>query len=465
MLKKLRTKFIVINMALVCGVLLTVLLFGFISTFQMKKTELYLSLDKALELTVMKTGHGDRDHNKPLQPGQTGPDGENPEKTFGSFQTAPGTESDKKADDFSGAQREPLGGRPENMMPELGRDDMPQIYAFTVTVNASGEIINTYALNSEMDEELLSSAAADAIASGKERGSLKQQGLLYKILPSENKTVIAFTSVAGFRSWEIQTAVLYILIFTVGSLLLLAVSFLLSGIALRPVKAAWDSQKQFVADASHDLKTPLTVILANNNILKSHAGDTVDSQMKWIESTDEEATRMKNLAEKLLELSGAEQMGDKIELTDTDMTDLIDGISMQFEPVAFESGVALDTDTDSGVRVKSNADALSRIAHVLIDNAIKYSAKGERVLIELKKERNGVRFSVTNKGTVISAEDLAHVFERFYRADKVRDVGGHGLGLAIAKKLSESIKAELTASSDAAHGTVFVLTIPSKLVE
>ena len=233
------------------------------------------------------------------------------------------------------------------------------------------------------------------------------------------------------------------------------ISFLLSSFAVKPVKSAWEQQKQFVADASHELKTPLTVILANNNIMMSHTNSTVKDEKQWLESTEEEAQHMKSLIDQMLFLAKSDAGETNVEMSEVDFSEIVEGTSLNFEPVAFEKGVMIDPQIDSEVTLIGNATQLNQLSHILIDNAVKYSEENSTVTIKLKKHSDGVEFSVNNFGSVISEDDLEHIFDRFYRAEKSRTTKGYGLGLSIAKKIVESTNGKLTVQSNEKDGTTF----------
>ena len=249
--------------------------------------------------------------------------------------------------------------------------------------------------------------------------------------------------------------------------LLFGICLFLADWALRPVKRVWNQQRQFISDASHELKTPLTVILANLSILSRHGGETVDSQRKWISSTEDEAQRMKGLVEDLLTLARLDEAGQTAPMpvmSDVDLSDAVTGELLTFEPVAFERGVELESDVAPGVTVRGDAAKLKQLTAILIDNACKYAGLGGRVDVKLARRDGRIQLSVTNTGDVIPPEQLSHVFERFYRADKARTGGksGYGLGLAIAAGIARLHSGDIAATSDAEHGTVFSVTLPEK---
>ena len=229
-----------------------------------------------------------------------------------------------------------------------------------------------------------------------------------------------------------------------------------------PVARAWDQQQRFVADASHELKTPLTVILANTSILRAHPERSVTSQSQWIESTQSEAERMQELVRDMLDLARPEHAETVREHARVDLTDLVEGGLLQFESVAFERNVSLASDIDRDVSVTGDAARLRRLVTTLLDNACKYVEKGGRIAVTLRQTARRIELHVHNTGTVIAEEDLPHVFDRFYRADKARtrSEGSYGLGLAIAREIAEEHGGSIAAASDETNGTTFTVALP-----
>ena len=306
-----------------------------------------------------------------------------------------------------------IGGAPEigGVMP------LPYVYAFSVLVDENGEITGRYENGADMDEDVLASAVGLVMDSDAQSGTLRSFALIYMKKSIPNGTVIAFASLEPLKITMKNTVLISVAACLSSLLIFLYVSNVLAGFAIKPIAAAWRQQKQFVADASHDLKTPLTVILANTGILMSHKEQTLESQLKWIESTEEEAQYMRGLVDRMLELAKSEDMGTKAMLSDLDISELSQRVILQFEPVAFERQVTIESDIAPEGRIKAEMESYVRLIHILIDNAIKYSPEGGRVTVRLSVAKQTARLSVHNEGDAIPAEDLPHIFERFYRGE------------------------------------------------
>lgn len=249
-----------------------------------------------------------------------------------------------------------------------------------------------------------------------------------------------------------------IILFVFGMMAFFLISLFLSKWALNPLEKSWIQQKQFVADASHELKTPLTVILANNKILSNNSDKTIAEQKKWIESTLAEGQRMKKLIDDLLFLAKSDANTSKTVFTSVNLSDTLMSSLLPFESVAYEKGIELQSDIKDNIHVDGNEGQLKQLFAILIDNACKYTDENGLINVTLKVISSKVALvCVQNNGESISKEDLAHIFDRFYRADKARlhKEGGYGLGLSIAKSIANEHNAKIWAESSSIDGTKF----------
>ncbi len=237
-------------------------------------------------------------------------------------------------------------------------------------------------------------------------------------------------------------------------------AYMLSKWIIRPIQESWDRQKRFVADASHELKTPLTVVLANSDILLQHQEDTISDQKQWVTSIQDEALRMKKLVEDLLFL--AKNDANRIELhkSDIDFSDLLFSTCLSLEPIAFEQGLLLEQDIEDDIHLEADSNQMKQFIMIFLDNAIKYTPKGHSIFVTLKKKENKIHLAIRNEGSYISQEDIDHLFERFYRVDKSREyTGGYGLGLSIAQEIAQSNHIQMQVTSDEKEGTCFSFVI------
>lgn len=328
---------------------------------------------------------------------------------------------------------------------------------------------NVYSVDStylELSDEQIEDAANKVIAANTSEGKLKKYKLYYKASFGSSYSVIAFADYSA-ASEEISATIIFtILLFSGTMLIFLLISIWLSGYAMRPVAKAWAQQQQFVADASHELKTPLTAILATNNILLSNPDLTIREQEKWIENSQAEANHMKDLIANMLFLAKSEDEQVQLVLSEISLSDIVTDTTLQFEPVAFENGTLIDSSIEEAIIIQGDLTQMRQLVHILIDNACKYAGESGYVKVCLRREGGTIKLEVCNSGKPIPAEDLPHIFERFYRSDKARtqqnQSGGYGLGLAIAKSIADRHKAQISAASSEEGGTTFTVIFKNK---
>ena len=360
-------------------------------------------------------------------------------------------------DDFDDMLSGPRIGGPR----EEERQINVPVAVYYLASDSSLKIVSRFATAS-IDSDVLQSAYERLASAEDGSGTLGDLGLHYQKKTTENATYFAFADASSTNSW--QSLALMLLIAGLGMLVVFFfVSLVLSKWALKPVREAWDAQRQFVADASHDLKTPLTVILANASILLKHPEHTIASESQWIESTQVEAQQMQGLVNEMLELAQVEA-GQQAQVTyePVDFSDLVDGETLMFDSVALERNCLFDCALEEGITVNGNDQQLHKMVSTLVENAFKYVDDGGTINVNLAKTGKYAALEVRNTGSVILAEDLPHIFDRFYRTDKARTsgTGGFGLGLAIAREIARSHGGDITCTSTAADGTTFTVTLP-----
>lgn len=343
-----------------------------------------------------------------------------------------------------------------------GMKNEPRTPCFAVTIENSGNIVLNAAENITVDDELMNSAAEYVKNAHEDEGVISELNLRYLRKFTQKGEQIVFAD----RTNETQT-LKNVIITSLGAglgglLAFFAASLFLSGVAVKPVKTAWENQRRFVADASHELKTPITVILANMNILKANSDDTVGAQMKWIDNTGEEAARMKTLVDDMLFLAKGDAQKNDTQPLPVNLSELLMGCVLQFEPVAFERGVVIENSLTDNAAVMGDAARLKQLFGTLLDNACKYADEKTKITVSLSRESSWAVVRVTNFGAVIPEEDAAHIFERFYRSEKsrVRKTGGYGLGLAIAESITKSHGGKISAQSSSECGTTFTVRLP-----
>ena len=307
------------------------------------------------------------------------------------------------------------------------------------------------------DEEALLDAVSQALADGGESGVLSQRHLRFYRQDGVLTVRIAFMD-STFEQATLRSLVKVCLLIGLGALLvLLGVSWLLSGFVSRPVVRTWQDQQQFISDASHELKTPLTVILSSADLLEESASG---EQQRYVDNILAESRRMKELVEDMLTLSRTESGRAAAPFAPLDLSDLVTDAALRFEPVAFEAGHPLEYDIQNGLSLTGDCQQLDQLVDILLDNAVKYAAPGGAIRLTLNAAGRNAVLAVENPGERIPAEKLSHLFDRFYRVDDARTgAAGFGLGLAIAHQITARHKGTITAASDES-ATRFTVTLP-----
>ena len=486
MLKKLRIKFIALNMATVAVVLTVV----FTTICVVNHRQSVATVDGALNQAIAQAAeHQGKQMGKDAfgegQPesadGQPAPDdGEAGDPAVSGDQGASvqvAGQAGVAADALAGSADQELAVADSSDVaapPTIGgrsRGDGQVIPVALFSVSTDGDMTALGRFNTaSISQDVLEQAGQQLAGADEGFGSLSDLGLFYMKRQAGGVMYLAFADMGSASGWRTLAATLAVV--EVAALAaFFVISLFFSRWALRPVARAWTQQRRFVADASHDLKTPLTVILANTSIALEHPERSVASQSQWLESTQHEAEAMQGLVGDLLTLAkmdeeeaAAQSGAARPAFEEVDLSDVIEGEVLQFESVAFERGVKLESQVEPGIRLRGNEQRLRRLAGTLIDNACKYVDDGGTVDVSLSRSGKQAKLAVRNTGAPISPEDLPHVFDRFYRADKARTggAGGHGLGLAIARAIAEDHGGTLAVASTQAEGTVFTATLPLK---
>lgn len=423
MIRKLRQKFVLINMSLVTIVLLILFTTLCLSNYRQLKAESENALYAALD------DHGGNLGNEPF---------------------------DKKGND----------GNPkpyEKKAPQRPFAEDSYLQTFCVLIDAKDQSQQLLNVNGTVDETQISAAVEQALATEDDSGVLSEMELRFLKEKTSFGTKLAFVDIQNERT-SMTRLVFISLIVGVGALAaFFLISLFLSRLAVRPVEDAWNRQQQFVADASHELKTPLTVILANTDILRAHPDKSVGEQEKWLEYIRAEAERMRGLVENLLFLAKTDATATATQHCRLSLSDVTWSCLLPFESVAYEKGVRLSADVTDDVTVFGDKRQLEQLLVILLDNACKYTDAGGTVTVQLRTAGDKLRLTVNNVGgAILSKEEQAHLFERFYRVDKARtrEQGGYGLGLSIAQSIAEVHNGKIAVESSAEQGTTFTVTLP-----
>ena len=307
------------------------------------------------------------------------------------------------------------------------------------------------------DQSQLAAIVTEALAQEEDTGLLADFHLRYLRKTGYTSTLIAFTDTTLESTTMRSMAAVCSLAGSAALLVLFLCSYLLSGVVTRPVGAAWAQQEQFLSDASHELKTPLTVILSSAELLNQSA---LPEQAVYIDNIREESRRMKLLVEDMLTLSRAQRSAGSLPEQTADLSEAAVTAALRFEPVAFEAGKRLEYDIAPELPVRGDGGKLGQALAALLDNAVKYSDSGTDIRLTAEKQGRFAVVTVADSGPDIPADKLPHIFDRFYRADEARTDGdSFGLGLPIAKAIIDAHRGTLRCESGGGV-TRFIITLP-----
>lgn len=341
------------------------------------------------------------------------------------------------------------GSRPPMQFDPNIKDDKPfdDNHAFrvstfySVAVGQNGEILSVDDSDSAVYEEETLVRFAQEILSGT-KGQGVKEGLLFLVTRRDGFTLVTFMDNTILQR-SMTTLFRYTLVF--GSLSLVALFFLAVYLAKRivgPLEESYWKQKRFISDAGHELKTPVSVVSANAELLSRQIGKN-----QWLSNIQYENERMGNLVCQLLELARTEDVVPQTQILD--FSRLVEGGVLPFEGVAFEKGLTIDSHIAEGIFVNGNSDQLRQLVSILVDNAIRYGQSGKKIGVTLTENRTHAIFTVVNDSDPIPQEQVEKLFERFYRVDEARTGGEHhyGLGLSIAQAIVQAHHGQIQVSS------------------
>lgn len=312
-----------------------------------------------------------------------------------------------------------------------------------------------------MSDEALKNLAAQLMTGGKRRGISGR--MIYRIASDESsgRSYVAMMDNTLIDS-SMKTLIVNTVVFgAVALIILFFVSLKASKEIMKPVEDTYRKQKQFISDAGHELKTPISTVNANAEILQREIGNN-----RWLDNILYENRRMKELVTGLLDLSRTENV--EAVHTDVDFSRIVTGGILPFDSTAFEKGLLLESDIEQDIHLEGDPNQLGQLVATLLDNAVSHAEKTQnanesagKILVTLHEEDKCAVLKVTNPGKEIPAEERDRIFERFYRTDSSRELNGHyGLGLAIAKAVVTAHEGEIKVECD--NGiTTFIVRIPT----
>ena len=320
---------------------------------------------------------------------------------------------------------------------------------FTLQVGPHGELMSAdsgyYDLS---DGDLLSGLVATAAASPQRLGVISEYELRYYRVDAPASQRLVFADISSERATLEGLRTTCLLIGGLSFFAFLWVSILLSKWAVRPVELAWKQQRRFVAAASHELKTPLTVIMTNAELLAAPELRE-EKREKSLSSILAMSRQMRGLIEQMLELARTDSPEAAALFRPVDLSRLVSQAVLPFEPLFFERGLSLDAQVEEGIGVTGEETQLRRVVEILLDNAQKYAKPGGNAAVVLRRRGRGrCVLSVSDEGDPIPPEERRQIFQRFYRADPARSRdGSFGLGLSIAEGIVKQHRGRIWAES------------------
>ena len=327
--------------------------------------------------------------------------------------------------------------------------------SYTITLNDDGSVASWTSDRSDLYSDFQVSAMAESIlADGRDSGQIGTQ--FFRKTEKDGQTLLI---VLDARLDYLAASIVLrstVLVAASACVLLSLLAWLLIRHMVQPVEEAFARQKQFVSDASHELKTPLAVISANAEVLEQEIGE--NEYLGYIRS---EVRRTDNLVRSLLALARMDRNEAPVTMRRFSLGRAVLDVVLPFESTVYEAGRTMDTDVPEKIECTGDEEMIKQLVVILLSNALKYSDEGGRIEVSLKACGKQREIRVFNTGTPIAPEDREKIFDRFWRADPAhgRDTGGHGLGLAIAKTIVEAHRGRIAVDSREGAGTTFTVTL------
>ena len=329
--------------------------------------------------------------------------------------------------------------------------------SYTISLNADGSVASWTSDRADLySDAQIAVITENILADGKESGRIGTQ--FYRQAEQDGQTLLVVLD-ARLDYLSASNVLRSTLLIAAAACTLLS---LLAGLLIRrmvqPVEEAFARQKQFVSDASHELKTPLAVISANAEVLEQEIGE--NEYLGYIRS---EVRRTDTLVSNLLTLARMDRKEGRMEMKAFDLSRAVLDVILPFESTVYEAGKTMETNIPDGIEYTGSEEMIQQLTVILLSNALKYSDAGGRIEVSLAARGKQRELRVFNTGEPIAPENRERIFDRFWRADPAhgRETGGHGLGLAIARTIVEAHKGRISVESGAGKGTAFTVVLNS----
>ena len=333
---------------------------------------------------------------------------------------------------------------------ELRNRKVMDYEVYTFILNDNNDIIDKISHNDNDISDEIINKAKNIIASN--NTSKVKIGCLYwneYAYNFENNNSLTIVNITNTRNMLLTNLVISLLLVCIGEIIIYIISKKITEWITKPVLESFDREKEFVANASHELKTPLAVMMASIDCL-----DVNKKNEKWINNLKSESDRMSNLITRLLDLSKTEYL--KCEnFSKNDISIIIKKRALIFESLAYEKDITIETNIEDNLNFMCHKESIDELVSILIDNAISHGKENSKIKINLKSDKSEIKLEIINKGDPISPSECEKIFERFYRNDKShnRQSGRYGLGLAIAKNIVNAHNGSIKAYSKDGYTT------------
>lgn len=253
-----------------------------------------------------------------------------------------------------------------------------------------------------------------------------------------------------------------VIIGLIGIVALVPISYVIAGRSLIPIKKTFEDQKQFIADASHELRSPLNVIQTSLDVLEFKENETIKENMKWLNNIAAECDNMSELISQLLLIAQVDNDKLTFQSEEVNISDLALEVVELLNESAELKNIKINSDIEDKVLILGDKGKITQLIRIFLDNAIKYTNEDGHIDISLKKDKKNILLSIKDNGIGISDVDLDKIFDRFYRCDEARSrtEGGNGLGLNIAKSIVEYYNGKINTNSEIGKGTEFEISLP-----
>ncbi len=331
----------------------------------------------------------------------------------------------------------------ENRSPEKEMDIFEFSNIITVIIDENNNVVSWVSEKDiGIDDEFITQLVTAALDKKEDFG--KAQGHYFYKLEDEN-TLLFMDNNAAFAN-DNRTITVAVSVGVVAWLVFLALSVYLVEKMTKPINEAFAKQKQFLSDAGHELKTPVSVVLANADVLKQEIGEN-----KWLNYISTEAKRMEGLVGDIMDLAKLEDGTSKaLNKKEFDLSNAIMSASLPFESLSFEKGMTMEFDIEENIKFTGDEEKISELAVIFLSNAIKYGEEKGKIKVSLKKSHKKILLSFYNTGSGVEESEKEKIFDRFYRVDKARsrENGSYGLGLSIAKAIVEDHGGSISVESE-----------------